>query len=150
MKLVIGVREFDVKAQPFIGDLRLLKTHFGFGWGTVATRLQSLDQDVDVMTLIDDDDFVEALQAWMFMARLRAGERDVQAVLEDVRMTPLDGFTFKAEPGDELPADGSVPTSAPADSSRGEHEPATVDAPSSEAPSTPSSTKTSKKRSTAA
>lgn len=141
MKLVIDGREYDPQAQPFIGDLRLLKAEFGFGWGEVARRLQGLDQDADMLALLDDDATVEALVAWMWMSRLRAGERDVTRQL--VEMTPLDAIAFKQEPGDELPGDDSVPTSARTGSVPGDDEPAKP-IPSK------ASTKTSRKRSTAA
>lgn len=90
MRLIIDGTEYDGSRQPFLGDLKLLKPAFGFGYGTVMQRLQSLDESSDMATLLDDVDFVEALLAWMYLARLRAGDRSVS--VQDVRRTPLDGF----------------------------------------------------------
>lgn len=134
MKLVIDGREYDAQRQPFLGDLRLLKKAFGFGWGTVAKRLEGLDSDADWSTLLDDVDFIEALLAWMWMARLRAGDRD--CTVDEVRMTPLDSIAFKAEAGDEADeGDDAPPTSAPTGSDRGDA-PAASEAPASTARST--------------
>jgi hypothetical protein len=146
MKIVINGREFDASAQPFIGDLRLLNREFGFGWGEVAKRLSGIDDSADVLAMLDDEDITDALMAWMWMARLRAGERDV--TIEEIRMTPIDAFTFKTEPGDELPEDGSVPTSAPLDG-RGAKPVPVPDVPKTgkQDRATKASTRTSKQRS---
>lgn len=119
MKLLINGRGYDPAAQPFIGDLRLIRQAFGFGWGEVAARLGGLSEDADMSALLDDDECVDALVAWIWMARLRAGERDV--TVDDVRMTPLDGIIWIAEPGDDAPveADDPVPSRARTDSAPG-------------------------------
>jgi hypothetical protein len=143
VKLVIDGREYDAQAQPYIGDLRLLKKEFGFGWGTVATRLQALNPDTDPLALLDDDDFLDALVAWMWMARLRAGERD--CTREQAGMVDMSQMVWRAEPGDdESPVDDAAPTSARTGSAPG--------AVPVQVPAVPKkrSTKTSKQPSTAA
>lgn len=139
MKLVINGVEYDAAEQPFIGDLRLLKKELGFGWGTVAKRLGALNDDADMLAVLDDDDVLEALLAWMWMARLRAGERDV--TFAQVGMTPIDSIKFKADPGDTADGSDAVPTSAPTGSGRGDDDAA-------DKPNPKPSTKTSKKPST--
>ncbi len=142
MKLVINGQEFDAGAQPFIGDLRLLRKEFGFGWGEVVKRLQGMDEDTDMFALLDDEGFLDALVAWMWMAKLRAGDRDTTR--EDMERVAIDQIQWIAEPCDVLPEDESVPTSAPAGSARG------AAAPEPAPATTQGSTKTSTKRSTAA
>lgn len=154
MKLVIDGREYDPAAQPFLGDLRLLKPEFGFGWGEVVHRLEGIDEDANWIVLLDDDDFREALIAWMWMSRLRAGERECTAA--DAAMVGLDAIGWKLEPGDQpAEVDESVPTSAPAVSSRGGAvtKPGNVSKPakvSAAGPGTNTSSKTSRRRSSAA
>lgn len=140
MKLKIGDREYDGDVQPFIGDLRLLKAEFGFGWGTVADRMQKVSEEANALELIDDDEFVDALMAWMWMVRLRSGERDV--TITDIRQTPLDSFVLL---GDEPTAAEQVepdPTSALTDSGQGDepHEPAAGSKPPSRKPARTSKT----------
>jgi hypothetical protein len=142
VKLVINGVEYDATAQPFIGDLRLLKKEFGFGWGTVASRLAGINEDADMMSMLDDDDVLEALVAWMWMSRLRAGERATTRA--DVELTPIDSIRFVGEPGDDADEGDAAPTSAPTDSGRGG-----AGEPTTKQHRKPS-TKTSKKPSTAA
>ena len=117
MKIEIDGKSYSTDLQPFIGDLRRLKAEFGFGYGEVARRLSSLDEDSDMLTLIDDDKFLDALIAWVWMARLRAGERDVTK--QDVEMLCIDDIKFVPEPGDEVKEDEN-PTSAQTGSVLGE------------------------------
>lgn len=136
MKILIDGREYDGAAQPFIGDLRLLKKEFGFGWGTVANTLAGLEEASDFVERLGDDDFTNAFVAWLWMARLRGGDRS--CTRKDIEMLPLDALTIVP---DEGPAeDDEVPTSAPTGSDRGASGEAKA--------STRSSTKTSKPRST--
>lgn len=117
MKLVIDGRTYDASAQPFIGDLRLIKKEFGYGYGTVIERVKKLDVD-NIADFLDDDDALEAFVAWLWMVRLRAGERDVTRA--DVEMTALDQIQWVPEPADETP--DAAPTPAPTDSGRGDDE----------------------------
>lgn len=138
MKLVIDGRTYDATAQPFIGDLRRLKQEFGYGYGTVIERVKKLDVD-NIADFLDDDDALEAFVAWLWMVRLRAGERDVTRA--DVEMLALDQIQWVAEPADETPDAAPIP--APTDSGRG-------DAEGKGTASKPRSTTPSKKPSTAA
>jgi hypothetical protein len=140
VKLVIDGREYDGTAQPFIGDLRLLRREFGFGFGTVIERMQKLSADTDALALLDDEEFTEALVAWMWMLRLRAGERTLTRA--DVELTALDQIQII----DDEPEDGAVeadptPASEPMDSDR-------AGADVAAAGETRGSTKTSSRRST--
>lgn len=139
MKLVVDGVEYDGAAQPFIGDLRRLKKELGFGWGTVAKRLGALNEEADMLAVLDDEDVLEALLAWIWMARLRAGERDV--TFADVELTAVDSIGFKNDPGDNDEAGDAAPTSARTDSAPGDESDA-------EQPNPKTSTKTSKKPST--
>lgn len=137
--IVVAGNAYPVARQPFIGDLRLLKSTFGFGWGTVAKRLSGIEAE-NFMELLDDQDFIEALLAWIWMAKMRAGEREV--TLADVEQIALDDITFTGG-DDEKEGIEATPQSAPTGSGRGASK-----APA--ASSTRASTKKSKKPSTAA
>lgn len=125
MKLVVNGVEYDGRLQPFIGDLRLLKRTLGFGWGTVAERMQRISPETDALALLDDEEFLDALLAWMWMVRLRAGERDV--TFDQVLLTPIDDIRLLGDDPsaaeeaarDEDPTQASAPTdSEPADAPR--------------------------------
>lgn len=114
MKVVIDGTEYDASLQPFIGDLRLIKKEFGFGWGTVMTRMQELDTDQGVGALLDDDGFIEALVAWMWMVRRRAGESSLSRA--DAERVALDKIEWSADPSEERETD---PTQASARTASG-------------------------------
>jgi hypothetical protein len=108
MRLIIDGREYDGSAQPFIGDLRLLKKACGFGYGTVIERMQKLDEN-NWLKMVDDDLFIEALIAWMWMSRLRAGEREL--TFEQAGMVALDQFQMVDDTPD-APEVAADPTQA--------------------------------------
>lgn len=103
MKVIIDGVEYDAAQQPFIGDLRLIKKEFGFGWGTVMARMQQLDIEVGVGALLDDDDFLDALVAWMWMIRRRAGQSDLTRAQAEA--VALDQIQWVSESADERDAD---------------------------------------------
>lgn len=119
MKLIIDGREYDGTAQPFIGDLRLLKKEFGFGYGTVMQRLRSMNEDTDMLAMMDDQDWLDAFIAWMWMSRLRSGERTCTRA--DAEMVALDQVQMVPDKDDDEgeSADDAAPTSAPKASGRG-------------------------------
>jgi hypothetical protein len=122
VKLRIDGREYDGSAQPFLGDLMQLKRRCGYGYGTVIDRMAGLDADANIKALLDDESFVEALIAWMWMSRLRAGERSL--TFDEAGMVALDQIEFVRERGDKAAAADAVPTSAPKDSAGAESKPA--------------------------
>lgn len=147
MKLVINGTTYDGQLQPFIGDLRLLKRTLGFGWGTVAERMQKIAPDADALALLDDEEFIDALLAWIWMTRLRSGERDL--TFEQVAMTPVDQIQMlhddpSAAQTAAADADDADPTSAQTASGLGDAKPERKRA------STKASSKTSNLRSISA
>lgn len=101
MSLVINGRQYP-NVAPFIGDLRLLKREFGFGWAEVARRMSGIDDETPLIDLVDDEEFMDAIIAWMWMTRLRAGERDLTRT--DVEQTPVDVIEF-VDDDEEVVAD---------------------------------------------
>lgn len=117
MKLVVGGVSYDGDSAPFLGDLRAMKKEFGLGYGTVIEQMRRVGKE-PFLALVDDDGFVAAIMAWMWVTRLRAGERDLSA--DTVRMTAIDDVRLvddddEVESGTDGEADPTAP-SAPTDS----------------------------------
>lgn len=135
-----GGKEYTI-GDPFTGDLRRLQPAFGFGYGTAIKHLISgVESEID---LLDNPEKLEALLAVLWMAKLRANERDVTA--DDMRRIPLSDLmqAFKTiRSDDEPPVESDPNQTALTVSDQGDADEA---AP---AKNTSTSTKTSRKRST--
>jgi hypothetical protein len=142
MRVRIGENEYDSALLPFIGDLRLLKKEFGFGFATVSERIGQLTQLEDPSPLFDDEDFLDAFVAWLWLMRLRAGERTVTRA--DIEAMPLDAVLLLGDDS-PVPEEPPDPTTARTDSVPGDAKPKRV-----AKAQTAASTKTSKKPSTPA
>lgn len=123
MKLIVKGVAYDGDASPFIGDLRLVKQEFGYGWGTVTKRLDAMPEHTTLADLFDDPELNDAFTAWMWMTRRRAGERDL--TLDEVRETPWDEIELDYPPAEPV-ADGEFspdPTSAQTATALGDAQP---------------------------
>lgn len=136
-------RTYDFDASPFLGDLRLLKKKFGFGWATVQARIAAVPDGTLWGEVFEDEEAGPALVARIWMMMLRAGNRDV--TVEDLWNLPADEISFHAnpDPATDDPGDEPDPTSAQTASDLGDAADKAAKAPptraSSKTPRRPSS-----------
>lgn len=117
MKVEIRDKTYNGDLLPFIGDLRLLKKEFGFGYSVVVEQMNRLFvSGEDFNKLADEEEWVEAFVAWLWMLLLRNGERSTTRA--DVELIPVNEVEIiPDQPIDE--GEPPDPTSAPTDSDPG-------------------------------